>query len=151
MQYDANRMRFELLRALYQHAQKNPDAIFSETELLEEFQVSPIQFDLVVEWLHQNGYARMTGAESDLSITEKGILEMDERTAHWRREIESILQWLTQEKEHIAQECAKRGMSEHGMSRIEIEMKKTAVFEARQRRKALEARMRDLREPIARG
>jgi hypothetical protein len=151
MHYDANRMRFELLRALYQHAQKHPEEVFSEAELIHEFDVSPIQFDLVVEWLRQNGYARVTGAESDLSITEKGLNEMDERTTHWRREIEAILLWLTQEKERIGRDCASRGMSEQGMSRTEIEMKKTAIYEARQRRKALEARMRDLREPIARG
>lgn len=148
MIYNQSRMRFELLRALYIHDKKHPTEIFSEHEIEAEFEVSPIQLDLVVDWLESNGYIRTSGDEGHLAITAKGIDEIDARTAIWRREIDAIVQWLTHEKDRIARDCETQGLSGQGISRVEINRKKEAVVEARRRRQALEARMRDLKEPM---
>lgn len=148
MYYDQSRMRFELLRALYIHDKKHPEAVFSEADIESEFDVSPIQLDLVVDWLQSNGYIQTTAPDSHLAITAKGVDEIDARTAYWRREIDEIVQWLAHEKERIATECEAQGLSAQGISRVEISRKKEAIVEARRRRQALEARMRDLKEPM---
>lgn len=145
MFYTPHTMRYELLKALYLHAQARPEEVFSESELEHEFSVSPIQFDLVVDWLVQRGYATCAQPAGHLAITERGVAEMEARGEYWQRERDAILDWLESEKARIASECA----ADPACSpTTESRLKMAAVEEARERRKALEARMRNLSEPL---
>ena len=146
--YDAQRMRFELLRALYLHAREHPGEVFSESDLEQEFAVSPLQFDLVIEWLVRSGYVVCDGPEGNPSITEKGNGEMEARGLFWRLEVDAIVSWLDEEKARITRDCATLGLPKPEASRLEIAQKKDAVTEARRRRIAVQARLRDLNEPF---
>ena len=140
MFYTKDRMCFELLRALYHHANQYPEQPFSEAELEGEFAVSPVQFDLVVDWLVEAGLARIAGPDGTLAITDRGREEMEARGMRWRLEADAITDWLAEEKQRIVAERLPPSQ--------EIARKKGAVMEARERRLGLEARLRDLRVPM---
>lgn len=141
MYYNTNRMRFELLRALYTHWRSGAEQPFSERELEEEFMVSPMQFDRVVDWVVERGYATDTAAGRSLALTQRGVAEMEARAEHWRTSVDGILDWLAGEKARIAGAAASK--------REEIRLKMEAVKEARQRRLAVLAEVRDMDRTFA--
>jgi hypothetical protein len=138
-------MRFELLHALHAHARQASGAPFAEAALEERFGVSPVQFDLVVDWLVEAGYARVSAPAGHLAITEAGEAEMLAREAARDRETEAILAWLDAEKARIAEACRAEGLPVSEAYRRQ----KTAIEAVRARRQALEAAFRDLSAPIA--
>lgn len=140
MIYSKDQMCFELLRALYVHAREHPGEPFSEAALEDEFNVSPVQFDLVVDWLVEAGYARVSPPNGQLALTDHGQAEMDHRTTGWREGVERLTGWLDEEKARIADRKLPQSQ--------EITLKKAAVFELRRRRQDLETRLRDLHTPF---
>lgn len=146
--YDTNRMRFELLRALYAHARRHPNQAFSEAELEEEFGVSPIQFDWVVQWLVANGYVEVAPQTGVLTITERGSAEMMARGLHWRQSMDEILDWLDAEKARIATTHGPIQASAH-RSPETVRRTREAIREARRRRIALLGDIRDMSRTFA--
>jgi hypothetical protein len=139
MHYAPPRMRFELLRALYMHADQHPGQAFSESAIADEFAVSPLQFDMVVDWLEVHGFVGVAEGGA-LAITPAGVAEIEARGSRWRAEVEAIAAWLELEKARIAEASV-------GAVSREIALRKGAVVEARRRRQAVETRMRDMSGP----
>lgn len=138
-------MRFELLHALHAHARQAPGAPFAEAAIEERFGVSPVQFDLIVDWLVEAGFVRVSAREGHIAITEAGEAEMKAREATRDRETEAILAWLDAEKARIAEVCRTAGLPNSEIYRRQ----KAALEEVRARRQALESACRDLSAPIA--